>query len=85
VLDLNTVGESLEGLLHRLLGDHIELVGRPNAQRVIQADIVNLAVNARDATPRGGVLPPETAECMLDDAFVRARGGARPSAHVVLG
>jgi len=67
-------------------------VSRPSPQSVIKADpgpleqvIVNLAVNARDALPRGGVLPPETADRMLADAFVRAPGGARPGAHVVRG
>ncbi|HEX8851011.1 MAG TPA: ATP-binding protein [Gemmatimonadaceae bacterium] len=64
VLDLAEVVAGIEPMLRRLIGEHIELRtehARPAAR--VHADpgqleqvIVNLAVNARDAMPNGGVL-----------------------------
>ena len=68
VLDLNAlVTENLK-MLNRLIGEDIELVLIPGAQfAAIKADsgqieqvILNLAVNARDAMPRGGTMTIET-------------------------
>jgi nitrogen-specific signal transduction histidine kinase len=91
VLDPNSVVESLEGMLRRLVGEDIQLASRYRARGAIKADpgqleqvIVNLAVNARDAMPRGGVLTLETADVVLDDAFVQTHEGARPGPHVLL-
>jgi two-component system, cell cycle sensor histidine kinase and response regulator CckA len=64
VLDLNDVVGDTAGLLHRLLGDHVELVLRlASPPVVVLADrgqleqvITNLAVNARDAMPDGGTV-----------------------------
>jgi two-component system cell cycle sensor histidine kinase/response regulator CckA len=46
--------------------------------------IMNLAVNARDAMPRGGRLTLETAELYLDESFAREHAGVKPGPHVVL-
>jgi two-component system, cell cycle sensor histidine kinase and response regulator CckA len=64
VLDLNDVVRATDGLLQRVIGDNVELVTTLAKQPVVvKADrgqlervITNLAVNARDAMPRGGVL-----------------------------
>ncbi|MGZ9146788.1 MAG: ATP-binding protein [Candidatus Deferrimicrobiaceae bacterium] len=78
VLDLNLIVSNLEKMLKRLIGENIELVAIPGANLgKVKADpgqieqvIVNLALNARDAMPRGGRLTIETANADLDGSSV---------------
>jgi two-component system, cell cycle sensor histidine kinase and response regulator CckA len=68
ILNLNRVVEQTRGMLARLLGEDVELVAKlsPNMGNIladpalIEQVIINLAVNARDAMPNGGVLQIET-------------------------
>jgi CheY-like chemotaxis protein len=46
--------------------------------------ILNLALNARDAMPHGGVLTVETADVCLDDYSVACQVGLEPGAYVLL-
>jgi two-component system, cell cycle sensor histidine kinase and response regulator CckA len=46
--------------------------------------VMNLAINSRDAMPRGGRLLIETANVELDDRFVERHAGAVPGEYVLL-
>ena len=91
-LDLNeTVGHSIR-MLHRLIGENIELVWQPAAAALpVQADpaqidqiLVNLCVNARDAIGGTGRIDIETAPATLDAAFCGGHPGAVAGDYVRL-
>jgi CheY-like chemotaxis protein len=73
-LDLNAVIGGMERMLQRLIGDHVRIMTTlDSALLPVQADpgsieqvILNLAVNARDAMPNGGMLSIETHNARLD-------------------
>jgi len=79
LLDLNDRLKEVNKLLRPLMGDDVEVVLLPrSSSAVIEGDpgqidqiVVNLAVNARDAMPRGGKLIIETAIFDFDESFVR--------------
>jgi two-component system, cell cycle sensor histidine kinase and response regulator CckA len=76
VLNLNDVVRSVEQLLIRTLGEHVELITDLASDLPwVMADhgqveqvIVNLAVNARDAMPQGGELVIRTVGTIITDA-----------------
>jgi len=82
VLDFNSLLMNFEKMLRRIIGEDIELVTAyaPDPWQV-EADpgqmeqiIMNLAVNARDAMPKGGKLTIETANVKLDAGYFRDHG-----------
>jgi two-component system cell cycle sensor histidine kinase/response regulator CckA len=92
ILDLNTVVANMDKMLRRLIGEDIDLatLQDPQLGRVkadpgqIEQVVMNLAVNARDAMPRGGKLTIETANVDLDDAYVREHVAVTPGPYVML-
>lgn len=92
-LDLNEVLTGLSSLLHRTLGediayqfDYASALPPVNADRgLIEQVIINLAVNARDAMPRGGQLVLNTSQVIVDQGHVeRFATEAREGSFVCL-
>jgi PAS domain S-box-containing protein len=79
-LDLNAVVRGSEKLLRRVLGEDVELVVKLQEglwstrcdPGQLEQVIVNLAVNARDALPRGGRITVETSNVDAHQAGARA-------------
>jgi len=79
VLDLNLVVKDMEKMLKRLISEDIQLKTDLDPELVrIKADqgqleqvIMNLAVNARDALPKGGELVLSTSNFYMDQHYVR--------------
>jgi two-component system, cell cycle sensor histidine kinase and response regulator CckA len=92
ILDLNQRLKEVTKLLHPLMGDDVEIRLVPRSQTaVVEADpgqldqiVVNLAVNARDAMPRGGRLIIETGVFDFDEAFAREHTTMKPGRYVML-
>jgi len=90
--DLNALVARLSATLLRLIGEDIELhVDVEDNLWIVNVDpsqidqiVINLAVNARDAMPKGGKLTVETANVKLDEPYCRQHVGARPGDHVLL-
>jgi signal transduction histidine kinase len=92
VLDLNLVLWDLDKMLRRLIGENIELItflaedlGRVKTDpgQVEQA-MMNLAINAQDAMPKGGKLTIETANVELDEVYARRHIAVKPGRYVLL-
>ena len=92
IIDLNQVVSDFSKMVRRMLGEHIRLDIRPEAQLghikvdpgQIEQVVMNLAVNARDAMPKGGPLTIATANVVVDAAGIRGDREALPGAYVTL-
>src|ERR1700682_1993880 len=92
VIDLNSVVTENLKMLTRMIGEDIDLIMIPGADLgVVRADpgqidqvIMNLAVNARDAMPRGGRLTIETANVTLDENFARTHAPLTAGNYIML-
>ncbi|MBI2840828.1 MAG: PAS domain S-box protein [Acidobacteria bacterium] len=92
ILNLNETVASMETMLRRLIGEDIRVqTFLPDGLPSVRADVaqleqilMNLAVNARDAMPEGGMLTIETKKVHLDEAYARAHAGVTPGDHVML-
>lgn len=94
VVDLNALVQRFRPVLERIMGEDCPLSLRlVPALDPVTADpgqleqvLVNLALNARDAMPRGGRLAIETAAARLDETSPAATRGVavRPGSYAVL-
>ncbi len=91
-LQLNALVRDMTELLHRTLGEQIELEGilSPRLWRIeadqnqLESAILNLAVNARDAMPDGGKLTIETANTALDESYSAIDAEVLPGQYVMI-
>lgn len=92
LLDLNEQIVELSKMLPRLIGENIELVLRlaPDLGQV-KADpvqfeqvLINLAVNARDAMPRGGTLTITSANADLDSKYQQSHPEVVPGPYAMI-
>jgi len=92
VLDLKEILEQSQATLQRLIGEDVTLnVSTSGSLGHIQADpgqidqvLLNLAVNARDAMPKGGHLTITAANIELDDSYKRRHEPVVPGKYVRL-
>jgi len=92
MLDLNEVIRNMEKMLGRVIGENIyletrlapDLAGVKADKGQMEQVIVNMAVNARDAMPRGGKLTIATRNVRLDEDYTNSRVAVTPGRYVML-
>jgi two-component system, cell cycle sensor histidine kinase and response regulator CckA len=92
VLDLNRLVSEMGTMLRRLIGENIEVItlllpelGRIKADPIqIEQILINLALNARDAMPHGGIITIETTNVELDESHVRQHAEVKTGSYVML-
>ncbi|HMY16413.1 MAG TPA: response regulator [Polyangium sp.] len=92
ILHLNDIVSGIQRMLRRLLSEDVELsillVPDLGLCKVdpgqLEQIILNLVINARDAMPKGGQLTIETANVVLDQAYVDEHPEATLGPHVML-
>ncbi len=91
-VDVNRLIVNVSDILTRSLGETIELETISGAGLwKVEADVselesalLNLAINARDAMPKGGKLTIETSNAYLDEEYCRHHTGVKPGQYVLV-
>jgi PAS domain S-box-containing protein len=92
ILDVNQYLSTVAEFLQRALGETVELevAGAPGLWTIevdlaqLDSSLVNLAINARDAMPKGGKLTVEALNQSLDHAYSRANPEVPPGHYLVI-
>jgi two-component system cell cycle sensor histidine kinase/response regulator CckA len=92
VVNLNDILTGMTRMLRRLIGADVEVTLLTGSDLgMVKVDpgqieqiVMNLAVNARDAMPKGGKLTIETANLQFDERYVSDHVGAAAGPHVML-
>jgi PAS domain S-box-containing protein len=91
-IDLNEIVANTEKMLRRLIGEDIDLVTvlKPDLGLVlvdpgqVEQVLMNLAVNARDAMPKGGKVTIETVNVFLGEGYSKEHRVVKPGPYVML-
>jgi PAS domain S-box-containing protein len=90
--DINALVHGMEQLLRRTLHEHIAIEFRPAPDLwpakvdpgQIEAAVINLAVNARDAMPQGGRITIETSNVEVDETYASRNVDATAGDYVLI-
>jgi CheY-like chemotaxis protein len=91
-IDVNKLIAGMDGMLRRTLGEdqEIEIVRRAGLWPTmvdpsqLESALLNLAINARDAMPKGGKLTIETANAHVDDEYAAAHDEVKPGQYTLI-
>jgi len=92
IVDINVVLSSLEKLLRRTIGEDVTLTCRTAREPLLvkmdsghlEQAIMNLVINARDATPSGGSISLSSARLDLDPGSAERLGNLHPGPFVTI-
>jgi PAS domain S-box-containing protein len=92
VLNINQLISDMQKMLRRLIGEDVEFFTHLDPQlglvRVdpgqIEQILINLAINSRDALPKGGKITIETMNVELTEDYVKRHFEAKPGSYVAL-
>jgi PAS domain S-box-containing protein len=92
VIDINKTVEGMLKMLHRLIGEDIEMTWIPGEKvwpvkidpAQVDQILANLCVNARDAITNVGRVTIETGNTVFDEAYCRVHAHFEPGKYVML-